>query len=168
MSDRDREPETGYIDDGRFYAVPAVANPIHIAGPPLQAIPVTAGTPHPATAKPPAVRAPRWPKLAIAFLATLVVLALGALAFLLLRPTSSDAATTQIAACRERVKTQLKAPATAQFSGEAVTKQPTGAFFEVNGVVDAQNGFGALLRQRYRCTVTESGEALAVTLTDWS
>jgi hypothetical protein len=164
----DREPETGYIEDGRFYTVQNVADPIHIAGPPLQAIPVTAGTPTPAPASPAPPRASTWPKLAIAFLATLVVVALGALAFLLLRPSDSSGATTQIAACRDKVKTQLKAPATAQFSGESVARQPTGEFYEVNGVVDAQNGFGALLRQRYRCTVTADGQALAVTLTAWS
>jgi hypothetical protein len=164
----DREPETGYIEDGRFYTVPNIADPIHIEGPPLQAIPVTSGTPTPAPASPAPGRTPTWPKLAIAFLATLVVVALGALAFLLLRPSDSSAATTQIAACRDKVKAQLKAPATAQFSEEAVSKQPTGEFYEVNGVVDAQNGFGALLRQRYRCTVSESGEALAVTLTEWN
>lgn len=164
------QSETGYIEDGRFYAVQNIADPIHIDGPPIQAIPVTPGNRSPVAARPPRGLA-LWQKLVLATLAVLVVVAAGGLAFVLLRSEPSDAAeraTTQIAACRERVKTQLKAPATAQFSGEMVTKQPTGEFFEVNGVVDAQNGFGALLRQRYRCTVTGDGQALAVTLAEWN
>jgi hypothetical protein len=50
---------------------------------------------------------------------------------------------------RESVSSQLKAPASAKFSAEQVipTKDGNGVF--VNGVVDAQNQFGAMIRENY-------------------
>lgn len=165
----DPQRTSGYIEDGRYYEVPIPDQSVYVAGPPIQAIPVTPGQTTPSPALPAEPRPARWPKLLLAFVAVLVIAAAGGLAYVLLRPNASAATeTAQITACREKVKAQLKAPATAQFSNEAVTKQPTGELFEVNGAVDAQNGFGALLRQRYRCTVTGGGQALAVTLSEWS
>jgi hypothetical protein len=161
------ERTSGYIEDGRFYDVPVIEDPIHMPGPPIVAIPVGPPPDQQQQASGPA-QPSAWPKMIVATLAVLVVVALGGLVFVLLRPVPADAATKQIAACREKVKVQLKAPATAQFSGEAVTKQPTGELFEVRGVVDAENGFSALLRQRYTCTATADGRALAVTLTAWT
>lgn len=160
----DPQRTSGYIEDGRHYEVPIPDQSVYVPGPPIQAIPVTPSQPAPS---PTAVgtRSAVWPKVLIAAVAVLVLAAGGGLTYVLLEPGS---ATRQISACRERVKTQLKAPATATFSGEAVTRQPTGSLLEVNGVVDAQNGFGAMLRQRYRCTVTADGQALAVTLSDWT
>lgn len=160
---------SGFIEDGRYYEVPIPDESIYVPGPPIQAIPVTPGRPPASTPPPRPVPSSSWPKFLIAFVAVLVVAAAIGLGYVLLRPGAS--ATTekaQVSACRELVKAQLKAPATAQFSGEVVTRQPTGGLFEVDGVVDAQNGFGALLRQRYRCTVTGDGQALAATLSAWN
>lgn len=164
------EPTSGYIEDGRFYEVPVQRESVYVGGPPIEAIPVSRPTPPPPAAPP--AKPPAWPKALFAVLAVLVVLGVAALVFIALRPADSNRTTNnssaQISACREKVKQSLKAPATAQFSQEAVSRQPTGSFWEVNGVVDAQNGFGALIRNRYKCTVTGEGEALAVTLSDWS
>jgi hypothetical protein len=161
------KPESGYIEDGRFYEVQTIADPIAVKGPPIVAIPVGPPLAQQPQADVPA-RPSVWPKLIVATLAVLVVVAIAGLVFVLLRPGPAEATSRQITACREKVKTQLKAPATAQFSGESVTKQPTGGLYEVRGVVDAENGFGALLRQRYTCTATADGQALAVTVTAWT
>lgn len=53
--------------------------------------------------------------------------------------------------CREAVKVQLKAPATAKFGDEKfVAHTPTAGL--VTGWVDAENGFGALVRERFTCS----------------
>lgn len=58
-------------------------------------------------------------------------------------------------ACKQAVLTKLKAPATAEFAGGIVLRghktDPTRYF--VDGAVDAQNSFGAKLRQKYQCEV---------------
>jgi hypothetical protein len=58
-------------------------------------------------------------------------------------------------ACQDKVRERLKAPASARFQAprEArITTSPEG-WFEVHSHVDAQNGFGALLRTKYTCSV---------------
>jgi hypothetical protein len=50
---------------------------------------------------------------------------------------------------QESVKSKLKSPASAQFSEEKVTTAKDGQGLLVEGVVDAQNGFGALMREEY-------------------
>lgn len=59
-------------------------------------------------------------------------------------------------ACEEFVKKQLKAPATAKFSGEAAAKaaKPVGDEYIASGSVDSQNSFGALLRSTFSCDIT--------------
>jgi hypothetical protein len=55
--------------------------------------------------------------------------------------------------CRTQVLGKLRAPGTAQFSDATVSYKPgeTADFYTARGAVDAQNGFGALLRMRYEC-----------------
>jgi hypothetical protein len=54
--------------------------------------------------------------------------------------------------CKKLVKSNLKAPATARFSGQKVKE--TGEYrYVITGYVDSENGFGALMRLDYRCTV---------------
>lgn len=66
--------------------------------------------------------------------------------------TSIDA----IDVCHQQVTDQLKAPATAQFQpSESATN--VGARWTVSGSVDAQNGFGALIRSDYVCIATYDG-----------
>lgn len=56
-------------------------------------------------------------------------------------------------ACQDFVRDRLKAPATAEFT-EAVTAPLAGYDrYTVSGAVDAQNSFGALIRNFYSCTV---------------
>lgn len=61
--------------------------------------------------------------------------------------------------CETAVKDRLKAPATAQFSDERISRQPPR--YLVAGHVDAQNGFGALVRATWTCTV-DGGQVVDV------
>lgn len=59
-------------------------------------------------------------------------------------------------ACREFVGRALTSPATAQFSGrESVSGSGP---WTVRSTVDSENGFGALVRSRFVCRVSRSGE----------
>lgn len=59
----------------------------------------------------------------------------------------------------EKVKTLLKAPSTAKFSAMHESKiKRKGAGFEVLGYVDAQNSFGAMVRQSWLCNIEFPGE----------
>jgi hypothetical protein len=60
-------------------------------------------------------------------------------------------------ACREWVKERLKAPSTADFVNEMVSK--VGKHYTVNGAVDAENSFGAQIRTPFVCIATHDGEA---------
>jgi hypothetical protein len=64
--------------------------------------------------------------------------------------------------CQEFVKDDLKAPATAKFPDisevsiiSTFSNDPNR--YKVNGYVDAENGFGALLRSRFTCNISYSG-----------
>lgn len=156
--------KSAFIEDGRYYEVNVPDESIYVAAP-IQAMPIGV---LPTPAPPPAAPKPStWPKVILVTLIVLIVAAAGALTFVLLRPATSSRTANQIGACREKVKTQLRAPATAQFSEEAVERQATGSYFDVHGLVDSQNGFGALVRNRYACTVTADGDALAASLSAW-
>lgn len=56
-----------------------------------------------------------------------------------------------VATCHKLVKRNLKSPATASFASTQVT-HPTKYSYRIKGGVDAENGFGALLRLHYQCT----------------
>ena len=71
--------------------------------------------------------------------------------------------------CKQFVTKTLRAPASAQFqsAGEAVINQVSGNEFEVRSHVDSQNGFGAMIRGTFVCTVkpTDGGQWTLVELT---
>lgn len=58
--------------------------------------------------------------------------------------------------CEEFVKDRLKAPATAEFDTEPGTK--SGRAWVVQGVVDSENGFGAMLRSDFTCRLRYAGD----------
>jgi hypothetical protein len=66
-----------------------------------------------------------------------------------------DRSTPAVNACEGFVKDQLKAPSTARFSNERYGQD--GLVFTVTGDVDAQNSFGATIRNHYTCVVTDTG-----------
>lgn len=92
-------------------------------------------------------------------LAALVVLAGGGAALAVAlqpdQPAQRDVVAEATRACQEQfILARLKAPATAKFSGAAVTKvtsSAVGDVYTISGSVDSQNGFGALIRSRWTC-----------------
>lgn len=56
--------------------------------------------------------------------------------------------------CKEFVKDRLKAPSTAEFSGE--TAFGGGSSWTSSGVVESENGFGGMTQTRYTCQLTYS------------
>lgn len=52
--------------------------------------------------------------------------------------------------CEESLSEKLKAPSTAEFSGQSATSTGSDAW-AVSGEVDAQNGFGAMVRSSWAC-----------------
>lgn len=117
-------------------------------------IPHQPAQPQPAQAEP-TTAPPRRPKrrLWIALAVAVVLIAAGVGAFLALRPTDEDEALDR---CQSAITEKLKSPSTAKFGEPTVTSSDGsfGSYFEVSGQVDAQNGFGAMVRGDYRCKVT--------------
>lgn len=67
--------------------------------------------------------------------------------------TLGDGAHAKVA-CRGMVQDKLKAPSTANFSGEGASG--SGNSWTVTGSVDSQNSFGAQIRSSYTCSLTYS------------
>ncbi|WP_142459659.1 hypothetical protein [Geodermatophilus aquaeductus] len=69
-------------------------------------------------------------------------------------------------ACEEFVKRQLRAPATADFPNfQEYVVTGSGDQYTVQGYVDAQNGFGALIRSDWSCSIQRDEEQEQWTLT---
>lgn len=94
--------------------------------------------------------APLWAGLAVAALCA------GAGLYAALKPDAGDGYDAR-AACREFVKRELKAPATAKFSD--LQHVGSGTTWTVTGAVDAENGFGATVRMTFTCRVRLDGES---------
>lgn len=62
--------------------------------------------------------------------------------------------------CEYAIRSQLKSPSTANFIDDQVfkVKGKPDSWHYVEGVVDAQNSFGALIRTSYLCVVVNHGE----------
>jgi hypothetical protein len=78
-----------------------------------------------------------------------------------------------ITACQNAVKMQLRSPASAIFpeSSDAGYSEPihlsaTDGSWMWNNYVDSQNGFGAMLRSEFFCTVDPTGYAEVVLIGD--
>ncbi|MEU7904086.1 hypothetical protein [Actinoplanes sp. NPDC049118] len=98
----------------------------------------------------------------------LVVITAGLAIFGIVAATDDDsqsspqdqAAGAKAACVEEFIPARLKSPATARFSGVAIASVDTSAVGEtytVTGSVDAENGFGALIRSRFTCIVHPDG-----------
>ncbi len=100
----------------------------------------------------PKVQAPPW-FLAAAGLAGLAVALVWTLS-----PSqpSAPGASDAITKCERKIRDQLKAPSTAEFSSVRYTG--TSPKWVVRGDVDAQNSFGAMLRSSWLCTATVNGD----------
>lgn len=68
----------------------------------------------------------------------------------------SDLTDTAEAHCHERVREKLKAPSTASILTTSTTGGGRGPWtFE--GTVDAENSFGAKIRNRFKCEIVDEG-----------
>jgi hypothetical protein len=64
---------------------------------------------------------------------------------------NAEGADDAVEICQQNIAKQLKAPATAVFGKASATKTDEDKTWEVTGSVDAQNGFGALIRASWSC-----------------
>lgn len=85
-------------------------------------------------------------------LAAIALMGLSALGRSSGNSTSSDRRVDFVVNCEYALKDQLKSPATAKISNAfADGILSTASGYAWDGTVDAQNGFGALIRSRFRC-----------------
>jgi hypothetical protein len=96
------------------------------------------------------------------------VLVLIPIVFVIIAVASSDGSSSSnsgqyeaIAQCEARIENLLKAPATADFETSATG---SGSTWTVNGSVDAENSFGALIRSTFQCTVVLQGDSATTTV----
>jgi hypothetical protein len=61
-----------------------------------------------------------------------------------------------LAACHKSVEGRLTSPGSARYSQESVVDKTGTQEKAVSGTVDSQNGFGALIRGAYSCTVEKT------------
>ncbi len=132
------------------------------------AIPTQPTAPGPSTFVPAPIAPPKrkrrrvmWISIAVA-VAVAVALALagtlGAIAWVATGPTEGKL----VKACRKAVTQNLRSPGSAQWpGGEGVSHQDTGLWIVV-GSVDAQNGFGALVRLDFECHAEREGRSWSV------
>jgi hypothetical protein len=112
---------------------------------------------------------PRWILPLVIAVVVLAIAAVGVGVALVLREPGSDTSNAAIEACQDAVRKQLRSPSSAKFSEDRVVER-AGATHYVHGVVDAQNGFGAMLRNRYECIANQQGASWSVanaSLHDW-
>lgn len=123
--------------------------------------------PHPQQPRPEAPEPPkRNPKHTaigcVSILAVLVVIGIAVAAATDDSDSKPSGETAAAVMCEDFVKQRLKSPATANFPGVtdadyATTKVLSDTKpwkYQVTGVVDSQNGFGATVRSNYVCTVS--------------
>lgn len=73
-------------------------------------------------------------------------------------PSSSENRYYAEQACKRSVERQLKAPSTADFSISSVDEKSSNEW-SVSGTVDAENSFGAKIRNSWTCIATKSGDS---------
>lgn len=94
-----------------------------------------------------------WRVFLLVLILTPVLLVGGCIAFIALAPKDpANAYEAQMtSACRQAVRDELKSPTTASFSDEVVTQISDAPAFRVTGSVDADNSFGASIRNGFVC-----------------
>ncbi len=60
--------------------------------------------------------------------------------------------------CKTKITNSLKSPASARYPSKPQTKEIFAGIYIVTGKVDAQNSYGALLRNSYHCYMYYSGK----------
>lgn len=92
----------------------------------------------------------RWPWIAAA--GAVAAIAAGGSAYALAPNDEGEAADR----CQAAITAKLKSPSTAKYGEPTVTSSDGdfGSYYQVFGTVDAQNGFGAMIRGAYHCKAT--------------
>jgi hypothetical protein len=75
-------------------------------------------------------------------------------------PSETGKQVTATRLCRDAVKDHLKAPTTAKFDSETFTG--SAGYYNITGQVSSENGFGAMIANRYTCTVNGSSATAIV------
>ena len=86
-------------------------------------------------------------------------------------PDKDDHSIMAYAMCKEAVKQRLRSPSSADFpwSADRIIKNPNDPdSFVVRGHVDAQNGFGAMIRADWLCQTAYDGSGEDVDPANWS
>lgn len=116
---------------------------------------------------PPGIREPKGGNRRVAFgclgiFVGLLVLVGGCTAIASMNQTPYDPNNSReaIAQCEARIEAELRAPATAEFDSSASGS----GTWKVTGTVDAENGFGAMIRNDFQCTVVVDGDQLTTTI----
>jgi len=65
--------------------------------------------------------------------------------------------------CEDAIRDRLKAPSTAEFESSYSGSGPV----VVRGTVDAENSFGAMMRNTFQCTVTFDGDAYRISVDEF-
>ena len=84
----------------------------------------------------------------------IAALAVAVVALSACEPTEGATGEVAKTMCEEFVKDRLKAPTTAEFYDATATKGVSG--WTVDGNVDSENSFGGMVKNRYRCKVTNT------------
>ena len=94
----------------------------------------------------------------------------GGIAWLLTRPPAQAEAVMTYSPytfglqCQRAIEAQLKAPSTAQFESPWPVRGDETTGYAMNSYVDAENSFGAKLRQNYTCTSAPGSQTVIATL----
>jgi hypothetical protein len=83
----------------------------------------------------------------------------------LLASCSSLGYSSAISECQELVKDRLRSPGSASFADVEI-EEIDDSYFEIRGSVDAQNGFGALLRASFKCSGYDKGDVKLIYISD--
>lgn len=67
-----------------------------------------------------------------------------------------------VAQCEALVSDELRSPSSAVFESDVSS---SGSTWRVTGAVDSQNGFGAIVRTEFECSVTIEGDDVRALLT---
>ena|SRR3990167_4801531 len=77
-------------------------------------------------------------------------------------PANGGEETFAFVMCQSPVSAQLRAPSTAKFPFTTApgvsSKHVGGGAYQVRGFVDAQNGFGAMIRTSWSCKIRENSD----------
>lgn len=107
----------------------------------------------------------RAPRTAVALMMVAAIVAVGLISWAgstLLPASPSREYREAVAQCEALVSDELRSPSSAVFESDVSS---SGSTWRVTGAVDSQNGFGAIVRTEFECSVTIEGDDVRALLT---